>query len=221
MPHSLLIKFGKFEHMKALYETGEVYLGTLDSYQHAEGNAERHDPDEGLASVQQMQGARLRFQDHETNEWRDLGEITSGLPRFRNSHLSKLNVFCLFYCEVEDDKRLRLEEVIDLRLTNGFGDAAVLIYQPKEFLGCVKAVAQRLGHKYQAKMVSYVPITNHEGDVGPFLKDERFQHQREFRIVVADTTFPGTCMKLKVGPLKELALLLEVTDIRKLVFDWV
>lgn len=219
MPYDILIKFGKRAHMEDLFHHGVIYMNTLAWYRTQENDTERHDPDEGLERIMQVKGGRLYRKDPDTEKSMEIAELTGGVARFRHRNLDQFNVFCLFHFAAPDDDKLLLGEIVSERILSGFGDTAVVIGDAGSFVTRVKTTAQQRGLAHMLRLVNYVDLSAHHGEVGPFIKDLRFQHQRELRIAVFDEQRLPEPLRLEIGSLEDIALLIPAKEIPQLAVE--
>ena len=215
----VLIKFGQRTHMEQLFREGVVYMDTLASHRRREADKERHDPYEGVERIMQMKGAKLKKKNSVTDEFNEIATLTGGVGCIRNRNLDKLNVFCLSHFIVPEDKGIKFGEVVGENVLNGFGDTAVVIYDSKSFVTRVKETAIEQGYRHMRGLVKYEDLSIHHGEVGPFVKDLRFCHQQELRILIFDPKSEPGPLYLRIGNLEDIAFLIPANDINLLTIE--
>jgi hypothetical protein len=213
MDNYLLIKFGAFEHMKLLIETGQVYMDVLSSYRKTEHNKQRHDPNDGIKRIIQATGAKFSVTNKETGTSELIGYFNDGLGRETTDKLDKLNVFCMYHFPLNVTKEVKFSDIIDDRVSTGFGDTAVFIKDSQSFLSRIKDVAIMHGYKFIPSLVEYVDIKNRHGEVGAFMKDLEFDHQQELRIGVSTSNSDGSPIKLTIGDISDIATLVSSKEL--------
>lgn len=219
MNYHILIKFGAREHMERLLNEGEVYMNTLAYYRDEEKNCEKNDPNEGIKKILQMNGALLKRKNPENGKHETIATLTNCIGRIKNSNLDKVAVYCLFHLLIPDEKEIELNAFVDERLVQGFGDTAVIIYDAAEFVTRVRNAALMRGLAHGRRPVEYVDMSTRDGEVGPFMKDISFSHQKELRIAVFDKeTEPGP-ITLNIGCLKDIACLIPAQDVAELTVE--
>ena len=216
MPRYLLFKFGEKEHMEALMNSGELYLQTLGHYSDLE-HRERGDKYEGVVTVRSSNGGTLKLKHPETGKEHAI-QLTYSQMRESDSSLKTVNVYCLYCLQFEETDSPEIGMRFSVDVINGFGDAAVMIYDVDEFLNRVVKAAEEEGSIVMHRMVRYLDLKDYTGDVGPFRKDSRFSHQSEYRIAVGTPERNGEAIKLKVGSLDGIATLMTSDDVQKLTF---
>lgn len=189
----MLMKFGKEIHMKA-FQSGELYMNTLNYFQNRENCELKGDRDEGLSAIYQANGATLSRQNSD-GKFNPIGTINGPL-NYRGEDSAQLNVFCMYALQVEP-KKLK----IDKRNLN-FGDSFVLLLDPTEFINRLKLAAEQMAIKICHKLVEYVERDKHNGPTGPFVKFSEFSYQNEFRIIILRKSLEH--YKLKIGDISDI-----------------
>lgn len=102
----------------------------------------------------------------------------------------------------ETAERFRNEKRIQ-----GFGDWSVVI-QPSRFIPRAKARLQAI-YRTEARLVKYYDPTTFSGHLPdkriPFMKQDRFAFQREFRICVAPMIATGGVIEPNIGDISDLS----------------
>lgn len=89
----------------------------------------------------------------------------------------------------------------------GFGDAAVLITDLKEFVRRIKTAAEATGKRLLHGPVEYVDKHFHDGQMGPFRKFSEYEYQSEFRFVMIGTTGESRKpIRLSVGSIRDIVM---------------
>jgi len=196
----LLYKRGNPKHIKALYEQGELYLSTIDFIRKCDDNADRTDPYDGISKRLFLGDVKVKMCD----VGKDIDKY--GITLDANNCLmiedsdKKGNIYCLSGIFNEH----LMGERNDLQFnTKSFGEAIILIYNPKEFINRVLNGLKNNGFdNIIYKRVSYYP-NEFSGPIGLFRKHEKFNAQNELRIFVSnDKNEP---IKIKIGSLSDIA----------------
>lgn len=205
--------------MERLLHEGEVYMNTLAYYRDEEKNRERHDPNEGIERILQLKGAVLK-QNNRDGKSKVIATLTNGVGRIKNSNLDKIAIYSMFHFVIPDEQVVELSEVVDERILQGFGDTAVTIYDAVDFATKVKNVALKRGMVHSRHRVEYVDMSaRHDEEVGPFLKDLTFAHQKELRIAVINRVSGPRPIILNIGSIKDIACLVPAQDVRKITIE--
>lgn len=137
--------------------------------------------------------------------------------------ISDINIFCMFAWTAPTGGG---QMIIDLksqlgpleRLREEFGGYAVVITNVTEFL-------RRIGHAARnfdtgvARMVSYVDPESHRTDTKgdpmmiPFVKINRFSHQKEYRVALRTNLQPAGPYILSIGSIRDIAQVQRTEDI--------
>lgn len=218
LKNEILIKFGEYEHMKNLFEKGEVYMNYLSFYREKENSSERYDPAEGAESIMQMKGSKMTWKSSLTGE-DVLIDVTDGVGYIRNSNLGNLNVFCMFYHQTPDNVEIQFKDIVDSRVWSGFGDTAVIIWDAASFVTRIKNAAKALGLEHYRGLVKYIDLSNWHGEIGPFEKDLSFSHQKELRIAVFDKKREFKAKTINIGDISDIALLVPASHIENMAME--
>ncbi len=203
-----MIKFGRADHMAALLNHGEVYLNTVGWFRQADANAERYDNMEGASEIDQV--TWIKLQDEEGNVFEfsrpEDPRHTPKHGRLRSAHVLthsdgfKGNIFSCTGIEVGEGSKFKR---LDSRFGQ-FGDAAILIENPNQFLNRVEEALRSLGLEYLLSPVTYYDPNSFVGKLGPFMKKDMHAYQHEVRIwVKSDADEP---IRLQVGSLRDIAV---------------
>lgn len=203
-----MIKFGRADHLAALLNHGEVYLNTVGWFRQADGNTERYDSLECASEIHQV--TWIKLQDEEGNVFEfsrpEDSQHTPKHGRLRSAHVLthseeiKGNIFSCTGIEVGEGSKFKK---LDPRFGQ-FGDAAILIENPNQFLNRMELALSSLGLEYLLSPVTYYNPNRFVGPLGPFMKKNLHSYQHEVRIwVKSDVDKP---IKLHVGSLRDIAV---------------
>lgn len=210
MPEIILMKYGSKKHMKSFIENGQLCMNSMNYFHKIEGDALRHDPYEGLASIKQMKSGVLKRVNPETGKDEEIASITKATIRESNSNIEYLNLFCMFAVDIEDRSSICFSEYVDDRVWKEFGDSLVIILDLDEFISRFKIAAEKEGVHVKFGLVKYEDFDTYEGDVGPFIKSHAYSYQKEARFVALNKN--PERLFLNVGPINDIARLLDATD---------
>lgn len=207
-----LFRRGKHEHIKALYEEGEVYINSIDFIRTCDNNEERADKDDGIFFRNFIGEAKITICEEDKDLDKDGLTMESFNVVLKNDHEEKGNIYCLtgiYSQHLSGDRNHFTFE------TKSFGDSIILIHNPKEFLSRLFAALKEHGYSnFQSNKVYYYN-NDYSGNIGFFRKHERFKHQSEYRIFAPNSK--DEPIKIKIGSLKDIASL--NTAIMKLNYD--
>lgn len=195
-----LFKRGKEAHIKALYETGELYLSTIEYIRKADSNTDRTDKHDGFAFRKYLGKAKLTIA--ATKKELDKNGITFDTDNafivYDGEHLG--NIYCLTGIFTNEFSGQRNDIEYD---TKSFGEDLIHIKYPEIFLERVLKGLSDLGYNNVIhEKVEYYK-NDYSGELGLFKKHEKFEAQKEFRIFVPNEN--NQPIKLKIGSLKDIA----------------
>lgn len=183
---------------------GMLYLNTNKFFGEIDGSdAVRFDPFDGIDQSLQVKEISIAAPG---DDWTPIGGIINPVV-FRFTESERLNVLCMYALSNQRNKPF------DTR-NQAFGETAVLIGNPIEFLRRVKVAATTLGKQAFHGPVKYVNKRTHHGDMGPFKKFSKHSYQNEFRIVLTNGT--GDPCRLNIGDIRDIAVKGPSEDIPKL-----
>lgn len=197
------VKIGVRPHLELLQADGLLYCSHVDYFRELEGQAGRADAYEGTSysyphdkvSVVVGAGAEQSVLNAETG--------LVGRVDLRVFPDSDVNVFCAY--AVTND---RAEHHLD-RIRGEFGNAALSIRRPQEFLNRVRSACQKEGIAAEAKMVDYVGQHSHSGELGVFRKFSQFAYQNEFRVAFSPGIRPAR--EIRIGSIADISELLDLS----------
>lgn len=205
MPNTILCKFGRKTDMESLFNDGELYLQTLETFRNLEHN-ERGDKYEGSVSMRSDKNGKITLVNKETGDSFKL-DMTDSKVIERHSEVSGLHIYCLYCLTFEEHEGMQLGQRIEDGIVSGFGDYSVVILDAYTFMEKVKAAVEELGFELLSRKVNYIELKDYSGKMGPFTKDQSFAHQNEFRIVLMGKGRPEGPLKFSIGSLEDIALI--------------
>lgn len=214
MANNIFCKFGQKVNMEALYNDGELYLQTLETFRRLE-DKERGDKFEGAVRMRSDKKGIMTLTNPETGESFDL-DITESQLIERHSGVSGLHIYCIYCLIFEDHEGLELGQSFGDDIINGFGDYVVVILDTFAFMERVKKAVEELGFKLMSGRVDYLDLKDYTGELGPYRKDHSYSHQKEFRLVLLGDGRPDGPLKFTIGSLADIALIGQSEEIRNL-----
>lgn len=208
----LLYRRGKNEHIKSLYENGEIYINTIDFIRKCDDNLERSDLDDGIMIRDYIGKVKIKFcnigQDIEKYDQNINGE--NCIRTFDS--VQKGNIYCLsgIYTKHITGKRENLEFN-----TLSFGESLIVIHNPQEFINrLIKGLKDNGFENIQYKQIEYYP-NNYSGSIGFFKKNEIFSPQNEFRFFIPNEK--NELIKILIGSIKDISSV-ENNSLIKVIF---
>lgn len=204
--------------MDRLFNQGEVFLNHVGYFTNLEADQQRGDINEGVTRLWPLSKGTMSITD-DNGELKQFATFTSGTARERSQNLENANLFCLYYLRVPINQDLKLSDHIPKKSWAGFGDTAVIINEPNEFLDRLATAAKRKGFEVTKKFITYKDLSNHHGLLDPFIKDEQYSHQQEFRVLLWKIPAKKTpeSITLELGSLSDICITLDTNAIKKSV----
>ncbi len=206
--------------MKPLIDNGSIFMRPLIDYRRMESDKERGDPLEGVIKSKRFSNGNLKIHTPNTNKATQIAKITSGHIHESCTSISFLNVFCMYLLSFNENTTADIGKLVDKRVYQGFGDTAILIHNPSEFINRLKKCAESHGYDLLNDKVNYIKLNQFEGDIGPFKKEAKYSYQNEYRIVVANPDRKGTPLTLNIGPLNDICSIFEAHKTSELSFTF-
>jgi hypothetical protein len=195
-----LFRRGKYEHIKSLYEEGEIYINTIDFIRTCDKNEERSDQDDGILFRKYVGEAKVTLCEIGKDFEKDSITIDTSNLVLKNDHKEKGNIYCLTGIYSEHLSGYRNDITLD---TKSFGEATILIHDPRQFLDRLFSSLKKDGYiNFKSGKVFYYN-NDFSGNVGFFKKHEKFKPQSEYRIFIPNEK--NEPVKIKIGSLKDIA----------------
>jgi len=209
-----LIKIGNKTHIESLRDNGLVFMNTISYFKEIEADEERRDEHEGIDHIAQVTWIKIQSKDGKEIELRrdsDHMQLTSAQlrvfnPEFKGNLYSMLAVTPML--AVKTDR-------FDERNTQ-FGDYFLLIIDPSTFYERLSSAIKDKGYRHRIGLVQYYDEKSHNGNLSPFHKPNRFEHQHEFRVFVEhDKDEP---LSFNIGSLEDISKALPIEEFNGLRF---
>ncbi|HBF21699.1 MAG: hypothetical protein CMI36_14915 [Owenweeksia sp.] len=205
----ILSKIGKANHIDDMYENEYLFFSNIKNFRSSKPDkAGRLDPKELNVNNQQINRLTLKTEEQEIH----FHQVFRDFKAQFHEHLVDPRTHCcsLHWLELELDKDL---SSYDDRLLE-LGEKTLLILDWKRFFEILdKAVSDKdLGVK--RKKVTYYDPKELDGEISLFHKQDSFQYQNEYRILVYHLATPSS--KLKLSGLKEISAVIETKHLKTL-----
>ncbi len=200
--------------MEKLLHDGEIFCKPFKYFKTAEQETLRHDKYEGAAYITQIRNIELL----DPINKKPFAVANSGQLYHHHSE-DKGNIYCLYGIETSTlDLSSDTTKAFNLDMTAlNFGDTAILIFDPTEFIERVKNAVERAGHIFHFSPVIYYDEKIHQGELSPFYKSKYFRLQNEIRFWIPNKL--ETDLTFFIGDISDIAKLLPKDDIQKLGYS--
>ncbi|UMB61152.1 hypothetical protein MHL31_02855 [Lutibacter sp. A80] len=123
----------------------------------------------------------------------------------------KINCCSLLWIELEPEK---LNDSFNEKLLE-FGEKALLIFDCFKFIEILDNSLEKLNYKYSRKKVEYYSPKNFNGKLSLHHKDEKYEYQNEYRILISPTD--DEPINIPLPGLKKISTTIDSKDLRKLI----
>jgi hypothetical protein len=205
-----LVKFGKKIHLEEMFETGKIRFGLITEFMQSSEN-ERGDKFEGVFEIINTGFTEV------TCEHPTLGTQTFKLNPDNPARLMQrsLDPHCSFSCYA-----LTYEMFAEIHTHNinerllEFGDYAIFIKNPKEFINRVHRELSDVGYSGQTNLINYIDYET-AGTITPdfFTKSDQFSHQNELRFLFE--TKEEKPVFIEIGSISDISVLLPAAELVK------
>lgn len=212
--YCLFIKIGDFKFMEKLLLEGEVFCKPFNYFKVFEQESFRNDKYEGASYIEQINNIKLL--DPKTN--RLFATAKSG-QLYKHNLNDSGNIYCLYGIETSTlDLSSGETKAFNLDMNGfNFGDTAVVIYDPKEFIRRVKIEVKRNQFSFQYSPVVYYDHEQYQGELSPFYKSKIYSPQNEVRFWIPNKFENDLCFN--IGNISDIATLLPKDEISKLGYS--
>jgi hypothetical protein len=202
-----LIKFGEEKWIDELLQNGTIYCNTIDYFRKVENDHLRNDKNECKSYIDQITLLKFKVGDK-------VVRFNSPAQLVTDDHFYDGNLFCITGIVREDINYALIKQIqvikLDQRLDE-FGESALLIYNIPEFRKRLIKALKKSGYKYKFSPVQYKNFKTYQGELGPFIKSDEFNFQREMRMFIENTS--NDPIVLKIGNLSNIAFKAKTSEI--------
>ena len=210
------------------FMAGRLRANRLSRFRKMENEDPRTDDREGTITLQSDNTAKVVLIPHNAPE--NAIEI-HGPGSMRVSTVDDLCVLCMYAALFHpDDKRdmsaeARRRSLAVPEVYSKFGDHAVLVHDPGEFIRRFTAYTRDSHYSYCRRAVQYydpdvfdINDLSEQIDIA-FHKSQAYAEEREYRFAV-DTNTTGTdAITLDIGPLHDIAIRIDTADLNQVIFS--
>ena len=211
----LLFKFGFKEHMEALLQEGQLYMGTFKSYRENE-NSEIGDKNEGAHRITTSTNVTFDDVHKDTGKLSFLGELKDVTVREFSDTFEQSRIYCMYRVEIELNDLTQLSSILDVELLERFGyDSFVMVANVSEFYSRIDSFMENEELIYKRDLVVYKDLSNGDQYLSPYIKDIRFLPQSEYRICI-QKVLSEEPLAINIGNLEDISAMYAIKDINKI-----
>ena len=209
-----LIKFSKKKsHLENLINSGEIFFNKVQDY--AESNEpERGDSNEGAIWLENAQFMNIRA-DHSTLGTFNLKpqKNTSGKITQYDFYYLSHSLYAITSDVFSESDIFQISEKM-----KEFGEYALMIKQPYEFLNAIVSELKRQKIQYEIKPIEYQDLSK-EGkfDITPFVKDKEFSHQNEYRIIIENRD--NKTKSIRIGSIADYCIQIDAQTMVEMIWE--
>lgn len=204
-----LFKFGRLENLHKFRERGLLHMKKAAHYRSLENDGGvRSDPWEGFDLVGQPGRCKLIFKlpDGQVIEPELAGQvlINKGLTPVQH-------VYCMTAL-IEENVHVAQasgQKLLDPRLSE-FGEHVAAVLNVSEFIRRTVQACKTQGFQYNYGAVEYLP-EDHNGEIGPIMKNARYAWQSEFRLIVQGSR--DEVLELEIGSLEDIVTIATTREV--------
>ncbi len=211
MTHTIkmFIKIGAEEHIKDLYESGTIFINTIEYFKRIEDKELRGDKYEGASEIINSLPGTFRI---------------PGIDRdfkYEKVHIKKAydevigNIYSL-YCISSKGFPNPLDFKMDGKNLR-FGTHCLIIKDNKYFFEKIKSELKKNGYEFRHGFVDYYDKDKVSKKLTLFDKPLEFEYQKEFRFYVHNQTLEP--IKIQIGSLKGKAEIFEAKNLTELKLE--
>jgi hypothetical protein len=206
--NDIFLKFGDEKYMNDFFYNGSVYMNSLGYFRkEALSDPQRGDMHECAIRNKPLGGVTF----YKGNTL--VGTFLSGNMTEHCSKEDDFKVFCLYSATYEElTQKVNLSQ-IGSDVIDGFGDTCILIIDTKEF---IRRLIQHENSNIKYGCIQYINFSAYEGVIGPFIKDNKFKHQNEFRVCVLKEDSGFSHHVINIGSIEDIAFKFKSSEVRSL-----
>ena len=204
------------EHARAFIQ-GTIFANPLSYFKQLEEGDIRRDTEEGIMTMPLTEGFKLEITSDALEaplvlNREDLVEAPTLQPRWFDA----INLFCMHIIDIQREGNTGIIKIPSV--ATSFGRYAVVILDIGEFFRRVKKAVNRAGYRLSYRAVEYYDpkkgIHTNPTTLEPiFTKRNNFQEEQEFRIAIDRKLAVPTPLKLDIGPIHDIATLIELGNL--------
>ena len=208
-----LLKFGNKSNIQRLYENGQIYMNTVQTFAELDKKAVG-DKFERTVEIKNFGSGNLKLTSVDTGETYN---FTLETGQYVKDYVGDLgNIFCTYSLSDKLLKRKSLHRV-DKRMLS-FGTHCLVIHDVVKFFELIENELKKLKLDYVHNLVQYHNYKKNDHKVTYFDKSHMYSYQHEHRFVVGNKT--GLPLILNIGPLEKISNIFNAEDIvKKLTYD--
>ena len=201
---AVLVKFGQQEHLQQLQDDGLLYMNNLPYFWQIEDEELRGDPYDSVDEVARGRKSKILLPNGREVPF----QSPSWVIRIHPPEPERINIFCMYALRPSTGNF-----PVDGR-NYKFGDCALVVTQPQEFIDRVAALLRTDRINGRGDLVEYVD-DQYAGEIGSFRKLRQFTYQSEWRLVCYDG--PGEVRKIVIGGIRNISIVMPSREINKIV----
>lgn len=205
---TIFVKVQEEQYVNDMYENEYLYFSPLYGFRGNKEDSGRVDPKEG--NLKNTQIGYLAIGEGEDKIV--LSEVLSDFSAQYTEQLADPEINCcsLYALNIEVNKTPESlnEQMLSL------GDKALIIYDPLKFYEIVDQSIKEAGYEFSRKFVKYYDPKKYDGDLTLHHKNDDFEFQNEYRILIAPTDNKGT--KIPLPGLKEISTVIDSDTVQEL-----
>ncbi len=204
------LKVGQSKYIMDMYQNEYLFFNLFSAFRNKDHDPSgRNDPRECNLTNKQVTYLEITPPGGQTIKLSEISiEFNAQFTEYPKT--IPFNICSLFMLSFDENYKF---EPLDQRVIN-LGDKILLIYDVRSFIKILTSSLEREHFKFTAKPAEYYNPKIFNGTLDPHMKDDCFEYQKEYRILI-DT--PGTeSIKLKLPGLITFSSVIDSKDINSL-----
>lgn len=199
-----LLKFGTKVNIEKLYQSGEIYMNTINFFQNFEK----------LGVGDKLEGTKVIINGNEGTFILEMNEssINLNLNNFQIRNKMSGNIGNIYSTYALHNQLLNRKSIhrLDKRMSE-FGEYCVIIKDVNKFINLIISKLNELNYSTTYGVVTYHDYAKNKKELNLFDKSNKFNYQKEFRIIAdSDINEP---IKFRIGSIKNFAELYSTVDL--------
>jgi hypothetical protein len=209
----LFVKWGNRKYLEPFYNEGLMYFNTVNYFAKLENDECIGDSYEGVDSLFHSENISVKMTPPGmdeiilNSETGLIGDLRISSEKTMISNLYSISAITWRYLL---EKNLFTEEFVQ------FGDSAVVITHPKEFINRFYNAMKTQDYSYTMGLVKYYD-KNHEGEIGIYKKREQYKFQKEYRINIH--RYDNNPFVINIGSIKDISFISDSLKVYQMPFE--
>ncbi|KJS06322.1 MAG: hypothetical protein VR77_05865 [Flavobacteriales bacterium BRH_c54] len=205
----MFIKISNDKFIDSLQQKGHIYCNSIKYFRTIEDNGIRGDKNEGKAYLKQVKDFEISL------EGKVIAKAEKAQIYF--DHPEDIgNLFCLYGVQssLVNLTKKSLQKIKIENQSKKFGQSALLIHNPEEFINRISKELKRLSKEFNFSLVHYFDPETYEGELSPFYKSNKYEYQNEVRFWIPQNE--ERTFEFYIGDISDISHKIPIGDLDKI-----